>query len=75
MGWDISTDNGLLGFDAKLRSVTSTNAELYFNPAIDSKVLNVDFGLVLLVNQPGMVRLIYVGRHITTKCIIFVELI
>lgn len=61
----MDTDHSLLSFDASLRYVTSINAELSFNPASYSKVLYVNIGLVLLINQPGMSRLIYVGRHIT----------
>jgi hypothetical protein len=70
MGWRIDNTAKWLSFDARINSVTLTGATFYFNPSTYSQIVYAQFGLILLKNKPGIVKMIYVGRLLIIKFII-----
>lgn len=62
VGFKMQTAKKVLSFDAKITSISSTNANFYFKFDSHSEIIYGQFGIVLLKPCPGFVRLIHFGR-------------
>jgi hypothetical protein len=62
VGFKMQTALKVLSFDAKITSISSTNANFYFKFDSHSEIIYGQFGIVLLKPCPGFIRLLHFGR-------------
>ena len=52
----------VLSFEAKISSISSTNANFYFKFDSHSEIIYGQFGIVMLLPCSGFIRLLHFGR-------------
>jgi hypothetical protein len=65
-GFTMSSQSKLISFDASLGAVDSTSATFFFNPAANSEVYYVQFGILILKSCTDAINIIFF-RNISPK--------
>jgi hypothetical protein len=61
-GFKMKTALKVLSFEAKITSISSTNANFYFKFDSHSEIIYGQFGIVMLLPCSGFIRLLHFGR-------------